>query len=49
MDIILGLLFAIICYLLAEEKNRSKVAWAILGFLFNIWAFLILAFLDEKR
>ena len=48
VELFVGLFFAIICTLLAEEKNRSKVAWCVLGFLFNVWALLILAFLDKK-
>lgn len=43
-----NLFFTIVCCLLAEHKNRSKVGWSILGFLFGIWAMLFLALLDKK-
>ena len=48
ITIILGIFFAITCTLLAEKKNRSKVGWCVLGFLFGIWSLLILALLDKK-
>ena len=48
VELFVSLFFAIACLLLAERKNRSKIGWAILGFLFNIWSLLILAILDKK-
>ncbi len=41
--ILVGIICAIICALMAEPRGRNKIGWAIGGFFFGILAILILA------
>jgi VIT1/CCC1 family predicted Fe2+/Mn2+ transporter len=41
--ILVGIICAIICALMAEPRGRNKSGWAIGGFFFGILAILILA------
>lgn len=49
MALIFWLLFGGVNYLLASNKNRSKVLWTFLGFFFGIFATIILLLLDSKE
>lgn len=41
------ILFAVCCGILANNKNRNVVGWAIGGFFFGIFALLIIACLPK--
>ena len=41
------IIFAVLCGTMAASKNRNVGIWVILGFLFGIFAFLILLFLRK--
>lgn len=42
-------IFAFICAYYAEKKGRNSVAWFILGFLFNLYALIVLFFLSPLK
>lgn len=46
---IFWMLFAITCSSLAERKNRNQFLWGILGFIFGIFALLVIALLPEVK
>jgi uncharacterized membrane protein YoaK (UPF0700 family) len=48
ISLLIAVLFATFCARKAAEKNRSIAVWAILGFLFGIFA-LIAAFAVPSR
>ena len=47
IEILIECLLAFGAYSIAKSKNRNKVAWAILGFLFGIIALIIVALLPK--
>jgi len=47
--IIVGIIFAIIAAIMAENRNRSKIGWALGGFFFGILAILVLAILGTNK
>ena len=46
---IIGLIFGILCSLIAGEKNRAQKEWFILGFIFSILGFILLHLLPNKK
>jgi heme/copper-type cytochrome/quinol oxidase subunit 3 len=44
-----GIVFAVACGLVARNKNRSVVLWAVLGFLFGFIPLIIVAVLKRKE
>ena len=46
--VIIGVIFAIIAAIMAENRNRSKIGWALGGFFFGIFAILVLAILGKN-
>lgn len=47
--LLIWLAFALTCYKVAEEKNRDKIFWGILGILFGLLTLMILVMLPKKR
>lgn len=47
--LIVGALFAWLCAEMAESRNRDKTVWAISGFLFGIFAVIILALVGTAK
>lgn len=47
MELIIWTLLAVACYYVAKDKNRSGVAWGILGLLFGIFALVVIALLPR--
>ena len=47
--LIISIVFAIVCASLAGSRNRHRVVWAILGFLFPIIALIVLLILGKKQ
>lgn len=47
MELIIWILLAVACYSVAENKNRSGVAWGVLGLLFGIFALVVIALLPK--
>jgi len=47
--LLLGAVFAVACGLVAKNKNRSLVLWAVLGFLFGFIPLIIIAVLKRKE
>ena len=43
-----GIFFAVVCFLLADKKNLDTTAWAIFGFLFGIFALIVLALSKDR-
>lgn len=41
--LVIGIICAIICAVMAEPRGRNKIGWALGGFFFGILAILILA------
>ena len=44
---IIGLIFGALCSLTAKEKNRAQKEWFTLGFIFSVFAFVILNILPS--
>ena len=47
--LVISVVFAIVCASLAGGRNRSRVGWAILGFLFPVIALVVLLILGKKN
>ena len=47
--LVISVVFAIVCASLAGGRNRSRVGWAILGFIFPIIALVVLRILGKKK
>ena len=47
--LIISIVFAIVCASLAGSRNRHRVVWAILGFLFPIIALIVLLIIGKKQ
>jgi hypothetical protein len=47
--LVVGVIFAVACGLVAKNKNRSVALWAILGFLFGFIPLIIIALLKKKE
>lgn len=47
MELLFLILWAVCCGILASNKNRNVVGWAIGGFLFGIFSLIILACLPK--
>ena len=47
--LVISVVFAIVCASLAGGRNRSRVGWAILGFIFPIIALVVLLILGNKK
>lgn len=47
--IIGGIIFAVICYIIADRKGRNPVLWAVLGFFFSLISLIVIALLPRKR
>lgn len=47
--LIWGIIFAIACGYIANEKGRSAGAWVILGFLFGLITLLVIICLPDRR
>lgn len=47
--IIIGLLVAWLCAVMAKSRGRSAFLWFILGFVFNIITVLVLLLIGSKR
>ena len=47
--LIISTVFAIVCASLAGSRNRHRVVWAILGFLFPIIALIVLLIIGKKQ
>ena len=48
MELVIWLLFGVICAFVASKKGRNVMGWLILGSLFAIFALIVLAFLPKK-
>jgi predicted cobalt transporter CbtA len=44
----IAIVFAVLCYRIAEGKGRSGVLWGILGFIIPIIALIIILVLPDK-
>ncbi len=40
--VFVGLIFGTMNYKLAKRKNRNQRLWLLLGFFFNLWAYIVL-------
>ena len=47
MEWLVWILVSILCYKIAEDKNRNAICWAIGGFLFSLIALVILLILPK--
>lgn len=47
--LIVSIVFAIVCASLAGSRNRHRVVWAILGFLFPLIALIVLLIIGKKQ
>jgi ABC-type Fe3+-siderophore transport system permease subunit len=47
--IIGGIIFAAICYFIADRKGRNPVLWAVLGFFFSLITLIVVLILPRKR
>lgn len=45
--LLLSVLLGILCHNIAQSKNRNKELWAILGFLFGIFAVIVISLLPN--
>ncbi len=46
---IVNIVFAIICWKFAGNRDRSRIGWAILGFLFPVIALVVLLIIGKKK
>jgi uncharacterized membrane protein len=52
MEILLilsGIFWSVVCGILADRKKRNPIAWGILGFLFGVFALIVLAVLKDAE
>ena len=49
MEILIWMLFGAACYVLAEQKGKNPILWAILGALFGIFALIVLALMKSEK
>lgn len=49
ISLAIAIVFAVICYRVAEGKGRSGVLWGIFGFIIPIIALIIILILPDKR
>jgi F0F1-type ATP synthase assembly protein I len=47
--LIVGALFAWLCAEMAKTRNRNITVWAILGFLFGLFAVIVLALVGTAK
>ena len=47
--IIGGIIFAIICYIIADRKGRNPVLWGVLGFFFSLISLIVVLILPSKK
>ena len=47
--VIISLIFALLCYQIAEKRQADKVFWAIMGFLFGPFALPFLFFAKQNK
>lgn len=47
--IVIGLVFGVICALIASSRGRSALGWFVLGCLFSIFALLLVALLPSLK
>ncbi len=47
--IIGGIIFAAICYYIADRKGRNPVLWAVLGFFFSLITLIVIAVMPSKK
>ena len=47
--ILLGIICAPICYAIAKSKGRDPGIWALMGFLFSIFAVIVIALLGRPQ
>jgi uncharacterized RDD family membrane protein YckC len=47
--VIIGVLFAWLCAEMAKTRNREPAIWAIMGFLFGIFAVIVLALVGTAK
>ena len=45
--LILAVVWGILCHNIARSKNRNQELWAILGFLFGIFAVIVISLLPN--
>lgn len=48
-SVVLALIFAVVCALIAGRKGRSRLLWGVLGFFFHIITLIVIALLPSKR
>ena len=48
-SVIIWIVVACICAMIAGQKNRSQFGWFLLGFLFSLIALIILIILPRKE
>ncbi len=46
---IVNIVFAVICWKFAGNRDRSRIGWAILGFVFPVIALVVLLLLGKKK
>lgn len=46
---LIHMLDALLCFLIASHRGRSKTSWAVAGLLLGIWALAALFLLSEKK
>jgi hypothetical protein len=47
--IIIPIITAIWCRNLAEKKGLNPVAWGFYGFIFNIFALIVIAYIPDRK
>jgi len=47
LTLIFSVFFAILCGVIADNKNRNVTGWVIAGLLFGVFAFIILLFVKK--
>jgi len=48
VSLVVAILFAVACYVLAGRKGRRPVLWAVLGFFFTLISLIVVAVLPSK-
>lgn len=48
-SVIIWVVVACICAMIADQKNRSQFGWFLLGFLFSLIALVVLVLLPRKE
>jgi hypothetical protein len=49
LGLVISIVFAVACYMIAKGKGRGPVLWGVLGFFFRIITLIVILILPRKN